>query len=40
MALRGLDQSERKQLNKLLSKVEQNVDQNWHFVKNGGKREY
>lgn len=40
MALSGLDQSERKQLNKLLSKVEQNVDQNWHFVKNGGKREY
>ena len=40
MTIRGLDQSERKQLNKLLSKVEQNVDQNWHFVKNGGKREY
>ena len=31
---------ERQELAKLLQQVEDNASENWHFVKNGGKREY
>lgn len=38
--LRGLSKKEQKQLAILLKQVEQNASESWHFVKNGGKRDY
>ncbi|RVU70688.1 MarR family transcriptional regulator [Lactobacillus xujianguonis] len=40
MALSGLNEKEQLMLKELLQKVENNVSENWLFVKNGGKREY
>ena len=40
MALSGLTSTEQVQLEQLLTKVCQNVDQDWKFVKQGGKRKY
>ena len=40
MALTGLTASEKVQLEQLLTKVCQNVAQDWKFVKQGGKRKY
>lgn len=40
VALRGLSVSERKQIFKLLEVVEDNISENWEFVKKGNKREY
>ncbi|MCR1901380.1 MarR family winged helix-turn-helix transcriptional regulator [Ligilactobacillus apodemi] len=40
MALSGLTSTEQAQLEQLLTKVCQNVDQDWKFVKQGGKRKY
>lgn len=39
-ALAGLSAQEREQLQQLLKKVRQNVEQDWSLVKNGGKRQY
>lgn len=40
MALKGLDAAEQKQILKLLKKVEDNVADDWEYVKKGNKREY
>lgn len=40
MALNGLSSVERDELRNLLQVVEENVSENWNFVKNGGKRTY
>lgn len=40
LSLAGLDSKQRTELANLLQVVEKNVSANWHFVKNGGKREY
>lgn len=40
MALSGLTSTEQAQLEQLLTQVCQNVDQDWKFVKQGGKRKY
>ncbi|KAF1298151.1 MarR family transcriptional regulator [Enterococcus sp. JM4C] len=39
-ALQGLTKQEQKVLHELLIKVKKNVDEDWHFVKSGGKRTY
>lgn len=40
LSLAGLDSKQRTELANLLQVVEKNVSADWHFVKNGGKREY
>lgn len=40
LVLTGLNEKQRQELAKLLQQVEDNASENWHFVKNGGKREY
>lgn len=40
VALAGLDEKQRAELKQLLQKMEDNVSENWKFVKNGGKRKY
>lgn len=40
MALNGLSNVEKDELKYLLQIVEENVSENWNFVKNGGKRTY
>ena len=40
LVLTGLNEKKRQELAKLLQQVEDNASENWHFVKNGGKREY
>lgn len=40
MALNGLSKIEKDDLENLLQVVEENVSENWNFVKNGGKRNY
>ncbi|MGM0124569.1 hypothetical protein IGI37_001947 [Enterococcus sp. AZ194] len=39
-ALDGLPAKEQKELYRLLQKVKENVNEDWHFVKSGGKRKY
>lgn len=39
-ALAGLDEKQRAELEQLLQKMEDNVSENWQFVKSGGKRDY
>lgn len=40
IVLTGLDQKQRTELAALLQIVEKNACENWHLVKNGGKRKY
>lgn len=40
LVLTGLNEKQRQELAKLLQQVEDNASENWHFVKNGGNREY
>ena len=40
LVLTGLNEKQRQELDKLLQQVEDNARENWHFVKNGGNREY
>lgn len=40
LVLNGLNEQQRSELAFLLKTVEQNASENWHYVKNGGKREY
>ena len=40
IVLTGLDQKQRTELAALLQIVEKNASENWHLVKNGGKRKY
>ena len=40
MALNGLSNVERDELRNLLQVVEENVSEDWNFVKNGGERKY
>lgn len=40
LVLTGLNEKQRQELAELLQQVEDNASENWHFVKNGGKREY
>lgn len=40
VALKGLNANERKQIFKLLEVVEDNISENWEYVKKGNKREY
>lgn len=40
LALTGLDSQKIQELADLLQVVEDNISANWHFVKNGGKRNY
>lgn len=40
MALNGLTEKEQKELARLLKIVEKNANENWQFVKKGGKRKY
>ena len=40
LMIRGLSKTEQTELRKYLSIIEKNANENWSFVKNGGKREY
>lgn len=38
--IKGLSNTEQTELRKYLRIIEKNANENWSFVKNGGKREY
>lgn len=40
LMIKGLSNTEQTELRKYLRIIEKNANENWSFVKNGGKREY
>ncbi|MDK7953396.1 MarR family winged helix-turn-helix transcriptional regulator [Lactobacillus paragasseri] len=40
LMIKGLSKTEQAELGRYLSIIEKNANENWSFVKNGGKREY